>query len=59
MYFAGCEDDCEGQTAQSFVVEVEGTGMASVRSSELSGVFMTVGRGTRSSDRGESNTYLT
>ena len=29
---------------QSFVVEVEGTGVTSVRSSELSGGFMAVGR---------------
>ena len=37
VYFAGCAVECEGQNVQSFVVDVEGTGLTSVRSSELSG----------------------
>jgi hypothetical protein len=42
VYFAGCVDECDGQSVQSFVVEVEGTGETVVRSSESSGGFMTV-----------------
>jgi hypothetical protein len=45
VYFVG---ECEGQSVQSFVVEVEGTGKTSVRSSELQGGSM-----TENSDRGK------
>jgi len=49
VYFTGCAGVCEGQNAQSFVVEVEGNGATSVRSS---GGFMIIGR-NRSIDRGK------
>ena len=38
-YFTGCAVECEGQSVQSFVVEVEGTGMTSVHPSEPSGAM--------------------
>jgi len=44
VYFAGCAVEWEGQNVQSFVVEVEGIGSTSVRSSEVLGGSTVMGR---------------
>lgn len=57
MYFTGCADEREEQSVQSFVVEVDGTGVTVVPSFGLPRGFITMGRNWDLEAMIEENTH--